>query len=74
MDLDVNMMSPEQGKSPPQCCPDAAPLRQSRIFSHDGPLEMHWCTTVGNAFWNLVRSILRIQEGKIIILFVSVLL
>ena len=30
-----------------QCFPEAAPLRQSRIFSHDGPLEMHWRAIVG---------------------------
>ena len=24
-----------------QCCPEAAPLRQSHIFSHYGPLKMH---------------------------------
>ena len=29
-----------------QCCPEAAPSRQSRIFNHDGPLEMHWCANV----------------------------
>ena len=29
-----------------QCCPEAAPLSQSRIFSHDGPLEMHFYATV----------------------------
>ena len=30
-----------------QCCPEAKPLCQLPIFSRDGPLEMHWCGTIG---------------------------
>ena len=43
------------------CLPEAMPLRQSCIFSHHGPLEMHWWATAGG-LPNWAKKWIRIRK------------